>query len=94
MKSLLFFTLFLQFILHSVVAQVNPKNIEIVRGKYGTPHIFANTDKEASYGLAWAHAEDDFKTIQQTFLPVKSLLGKYLGPDGAQLDYIVYLLKC
>ena len=94
MKSLLYFTLFLQFILHSVVAQVNPKNIEIVRGKYGTPHIFANTDKEASYGLAWAHAEDDFKTIQQTFLPVKSLLGKYLGPDGAQLDYVVYLLKC
>ena len=75
-------------------SQVNPVNIDIVRGEYGTPHIFAKTDKEAAYGLAWAHAEDDFKTIQQTFLPVKGFLGKYLGKDGAMLDYVIQLLRC
>lgn len=75
-------------------AQINPKKIDIVRGKYGTPHIFADTDMEAAYGLAWAHSEDDFKTIQQTFLPVKGYLGKFLGKDGAVLDYIFQLLKC
>ena len=75
-------------------SQVNPVNIDIVRGEYGTPHIFAKTDKEAAYGLAWAHAEDDFKTIQQTFLPVKGYLGKYLGKDGAMLDYVIQLLRC
>ena len=93
MKNIFFFTLVLLFNC-SFLSQVNPENIEIVRGQYGTPHIFSNSDKEASFGLAWAHAEDDFKTIQQTFLPVKSLLGKYQGAEGAKLDYIVYLLKC
>ena len=77
-----------------LLCQVNPTKIEIVRDSFGTPHIFAETDKETAYGLAWAHAEDDFKTIQQTFLPVKSSLGKYLGKDGAVLDYVIQLLRC
>ncbi len=75
-------------------SQVEPINIDIVRGPYGTPHIFAETDKETAYGLAWAHAEDDFKTIQQTFLPVKNSLGRYLGKDGVILDYVIQLLRC
>ena len=75
-------------------AQVDPEKIDIVRGEYGTPHIFADTDKQTAYGLAWAHAEDDFITIQQTFLPVKGFAGSYLGKDGATLDYVIRLLKC
>jgi len=82
------------FCFNLIYSQVNPNNIDIVRGKYGTPHIFSKTDKEAAYGLAWAHAEDDFKTIQETFLPVKGFLGKYKGKEGAQLDYVIQLLKC
>ncbi len=75
-------------------AQLNPDSIDIVRGEYGTPHIFAKTDKEVAYGLAWAHAEDDFKTIQETFLPSKYMMGRYKGKEGIQLDYISQLLKC
>ena len=75
-------------------AQLNPDSIDIVRGEYGTPHIFAKTDKEVAYGLAWAHAEDDFKTIQETFLPSKYMMGRYKGKEGVQLDYISQLLKC
>jgi len=75
-------------------AQLNPDSIEVVRGKYGTPHIFAKTDKEVAYGLAWAHAEDNFKTIQETFLPSKYMMGRYQGKEGVQLDYISQLLKC
>ena len=75
-------------------AQLNPDSIDIVRGEYGTPHIFAKTDKEVAYGLAWAHAEDDFKTIQETFLPSKYMMGRYKGNEGVQLDYISQLLKC
>ena len=45
-------------------SQINPKEIDIIRDKYGVPHIYAKTDAEVAYGLAWAHAEDDFSTIQ------------------------------
>jgi len=90
-------TLFILFFLiaHSYFnAQLNPDSIDIVRGEFGTPHIFAKTDKEVAYGLAWAHAEDDFKTIQETFLPSKYMMGRYKGKEGVQLDYISQLLKC
>lgn len=58
------------------------------------PHVFAKTDAEVAYGLAWAHAEDDFKTIQLVALSGKYLLGKALGKDGAKADYVVQLLRC
>ena len=35
-------------------SQINPKNIDIVRDEYGIPHIYAQTDAEVAYGLAWA----------------------------------------
>ncbi len=57
---------------------LNPANIDIVRDEWGVPHIFAKTDAGVAYGLAWAHAEDDFKTIQQGFIAAKRCL------DGTQ----------
>ena len=84
---------FFFFPFYSSFSQVDISNIEIVRDKWGIPHIYGKTDKEAAYGLAWAHAEDDFKTIQKTFLPAKGMLGSLEGIRGAVLDYAVELLK-
>ncbi len=85
--------IFLFFLFYNSPAQVDPSGIEIVRDKWGVPHIYAKTDKEVAYGLAWAHAEDDFSTIQKTFLPAKGMLGRLDGIRGAVLDYAVELLK-
>ena len=63
-KFIFFIFLFLSI---DVFGQVKTSNITIVRDKWGIPHIYGLTDKEAAYGLAWAHAEDDFETIQKTF---------------------------
>lgn len=73
-------------------AQINPVNVTIARDTFGVPHIFAKTDPEVAYGLAWAHAEDNFKTIQYLMLPAKGLLGRQLGKTGAAADYVVELL--
>ena len=56
--------LLLLWITASLQAQVNPKNVEIIRDTFGVPHIYAKTDAGAAYGLAWANAEDDFETMQ------------------------------
>jgi acyl-homoserine-lactone acylase len=93
MKNKLFLVLFLIGFLSFSQAQINPKNIDIVRDKWGVPHIYGKTDAETSYGLAWAHAEDDFKTIQQTLLAGKGLLGRKLGKKGAAIDYFVKLIR-
>jgi Protein related to penicillin acylase len=62
-----------------VFGQINPQNIEIIRDAYGVPHIYAKTDAEVAYGLAWAHAEDDFETIQLGFLAGDAKLSKTIG---------------
>lgn len=78
----------------SVFGQDYRGAIEIIRDKWGVPHIYAPTDKGVAYGLAWAHAEDDFETVQLPLLSSKQLMGSYLGKDGAAIDYVVGLLRC
>lgn len=74
------------------LAQINPKNIEIVRDAFGVPHIFGKTDADVAYGLAWSHAEDDFKTIQQGYLAGNAILGKHLGMKGAAADFVAQFI--
>src|SRR5882672_6577520 len=72
---------------------INPANITIARDSFGVPHIFAKTDPEVAYGLAWAHAEDDFTIIQQSLLAGKAMLAQYQGKKGASIDYIIHLMR-
>ena len=72
--------------------QVQVSNIEIVRDSFGVPHIFAPTDEEVAYGLAWATAEDDFVTIHQQLLPIRGLAGRVNGKSGAIFDVAVHIL--
>lgn len=71
----LFLTIALASTYISLQAQINPQSIDIVRDKWGVPHIFAKTDAEVAYGFGWAAAEDDFKTIQQQLLPIRGVMG-------------------
>ena len=75
-------------------AQINPDRISIARDSFGIPHIFAPTDPEVAYGIAWAHAEDDFETLQMVVLSGKAKLGTALGRKGAEADYVIQLLRC
>jgi acyl-homoserine-lactone acylase len=86
----LLFTCLLALQLH---AQINPAKIDIIRDSFGVPHIFGKTDPDVAYGLAWAHAEDDFGTIQQSLMAGKSMLAQYQGKKGASIDYIIHLLR-
>ena len=67
--------------------------VTIYRDNWGVPHIVGNKDKDSIYGLAFAHAEDDFDTIQDIILASKGKLAKKYGKDGTPNDYMVQLLK-
>ena len=67
-------------------------DVTIYRDTWGVPHIFGKTDADAAYGLAWAHSEDDFKTIQEIMLAGKAQLGSVYGPKAAINDYYVHIL--
>ncbi len=91
-KPVLFF-FFLLPLLTKAQQPINHTTIDIVRDSFGVPHIFAPTDAGAAYGLAWANAEDDFKTIQLSYLAGKKMLGLYSGKKGAMIDYVVHLIR-
>ncbi len=86
--------LVLLIVTQTSLGQINPANITIARDSFGVPHIFAPTDPETAYGLAWAHAEDDFETLQLVVLSGQARLGAVLGKKGAEADYVVKLLRC
>ncbi len=63
------------------------ENIQIVRDQWGVPHIFAPTDAEVAYGLAWTQCEDDFNTLQEQMLGIKGMLGEVKGQKGIVVDF-------
>lgn len=85
--------LLLQLLLQlGLLAQPDPSRIQIARDAWGIPHIFAPTDAGVAYGLAWATAEDDFRSIQLQLLAVKGQLGLAIGKEGAVFDVAMHLL--
>src|SRR4051812_2819732 len=85
--SLLFFSVMMSFSI-----DINTKNIRIIRDKYGVPHIYGKTDEEVAYGLGWATAEDDFKSMQENFLTSRGRLAEVKGKDGAIMDFLCAVL--
>lgn len=71
---------------------VHQYNAEIVRDDFGVPHIFGVTDADVAYGIAYAHAEDDFSTLQEVLAMTRGRLGAINGQDGAKTDFVVALL--
>ena len=69
-----------------------PADVRIARDKFGVPHIFGKTDADVAYGVAYAHAEDDFSTLQEVLAMTRGRAGAMLGEDGAKVDYAAALL--
>ena len=69
--------------------KIDPNNILIARDRWGTPHIFAPTDAEVAYGLAWANCEDHFYEIQASLAVGQGKLGLLQGKEGATIDYVL-----
>ncbi|MFQ5824757.1 MAG: acylase [bacterium] len=68
-------------------------NVRILRDTWGVPHIFGVTDADAAYGLAYAHSEDDFITIQRSMLSARGRMASVFGLKAVPNDYLVHLLR-
>ncbi|MBX7539950.1 acylase [Qipengyuania sphaerica] len=65
---------------------------EIIRDHYGVPHIYGKRDADVAFGVAIAHAEDDFTTLQDVIAMSRGRYGAIAGEDGALFDYAYHLL--
>src|SRR3954468_15400874 len=64
----------------------------IARDKWGVPHIYGKTDPDVAYGIAYAHAEDDFTTLQDVLAMTRGRLGALDGAKGAPADFALHLI--
>lgn len=67
-------------------------DVSIVRDDYGVPHIFGTRDADVAYGVGYAHAEDDFSTLQEVIAMTRARLGAITGQEGAKIDFVAHLL--
>ena len=70
------------------------QRVTIVRDSWGVPHIFGKSDADASFGLAYANAEDDWPTVQGVVAASNGRLGLLLREKKALAnDYYVSLVR-
>jgi acyl-homoserine-lactone acylase len=65
---------------------------EINRDEFGVPHISGKTDADVAFGIAWAHAEDDFSTLQEVVAMTRGRFGALAGTDGAAVDFAYHFI--
>ena len=76
----------------AALARGEAYQVEIIRDKYGVPHIYGARDADVAFGLAYAHAEDDFQTMQSLLPFYRGALGRTIGFDGLPIDFLVQWL--
>ena len=65
---------------------------DITRDEFGVPHIHGKTDPDVAFGVAYAHAEDDFTTLQDVVAMTRGRYGAIAGQDGAGVDFAYHWL--
>jgi acyl-homoserine-lactone acylase len=94
-KSIVFLFAFMVFVdayAQESFPKINPADVTIVRDSFGIPHIFAKTDAEVAYGLAWANAEDAFFETQNLVYVGKEMMGRADGIEGAKADFFIHAI--
>ncbi len=64
----------------------------IIRDRFGVPHIYGPRDADVAFGLAYAHAEDDWATIEEVVFFSRGTLAQQNGKDAAIPDYLIAAL--
>src|ERR1039457_5854533 len=77
----------------SLIATAGQYHVRIQRDTFGVPHIVCPRDADVAFGMAFAHSEDDFATIQQVALAVRGQFAATEGPKAAVTDYLVRLFR-
>ena len=64
----------------------------VIRDKFGVPHIYGKRNADVAYGLAYAHAEDDWKNIEEVIRSNRGTLSEIVGESGAKSDDFILAL--
>lgn len=68
-------------------------DVRIIRDDYGVPHVFGQTDADAHFGFAYAHAEDAWEVMEETLMAGRGMSAQYRGQADAPSDYLYDLFR-
>jgi acyl-homoserine-lactone acylase len=64
----------------------------IIRDAFGVPHIYGKRNADVAFGLAYAHAQDDWKHIEEVIRASRGTLSEIVGDAGAKSDDFILAL--
>lgn len=67
--------------------------LEIVRDSYGVPHVLADTDADAFFGLGFVHAQDRLWQMEMTRRRAQGRQAELFGPDMLDADRRARILR-
>lgn len=73
--------------------EVSAREVTLYRDRWGVPHIYADTLADAAYAMGYAQAEDRVEDIYKNIRTATGTMAEVFGPEHAELDYIVRLMK-
>ncbi len=77
----------------AAIAMAEQYDARIIRDSFGVPHIYGARDEDVGFGLAYAHAQDDWKTIEEVLFFSRGALAVRKGKDAAIPDYLMGALR-
>ncbi len=77
----------------AALAAAKTYDARIIRDSFGVPHIYGQRDADVAFGLAYAHAEDDWATIQDVVFFSRGTLAERNGKDAAITDFLILALR-
>ena len=66
--------------------QERAQQVTIIRDDFGVPHIYAETDADAIFGMLYAQAEDDFNRVEQNYIWATGRLAEVDGEEALYSD--------
>lgn len=64
----------------------------VIRDKFGVPHVYGARNADVVFGLAYAHAEDDWASIEEVVRSNRGQLAEIKGEGSAASDYLMHAL--
>jgi acyl-homoserine lactone acylase PvdQ len=72
--------------------EASSKRVNIIRDKWGIPHIFGKTDADCVFGLLYAQCEDDFQRVEMNYITMLGRTSEVKGEEHVYEDLLVKMV--
>ena len=77
----------------AAVTSARSETVTVYRDSWGTPHVIADSEKAAAFGLGYAQAEDRLGDIYANVRTAVGSMAEAFGPKYVERDYYMRVIK-